>query len=304
MFRIRFHGRGGQGIKTASRLLGTALFRSGYEVQDAPRYGAERRGAPIFAYVRADRAPIRERGIIRQPDLAVVADDTLVPIPAAGVLAGLTDHSVLLIRSPTPAETWRARLNLKGPAIVLQPRSGEDRTNLPYVGAFCAGAAARLLGVVPKATLAAAIREEQGSLGEQVVQQNLDLALAAYDTVAWQEGGVTEGTAVSAADYSAPDWVDLPTEVARVSAPVIHAALTSEALKTGLWRTLRPVIDYQRCNHCWWVCSGFCPDAAIRVQEGVPKIDYDHCKGCLVCVVQCPPHAIEAQPEHAPETIP
>jgi Pyruvate/2-oxoacid:ferredoxin oxidoreductase gamma subunit len=45
MFRIRFHARGGQGIKTASRILGTAFFLEGYEVQDSPRYGAERRGA-------------------------------------------------------------------------------------------------------------------------------------------------------------------------------------------------------------------------------------------------------------------
>ncbi|MEN8711676.1 MAG: 2-oxoacid:acceptor oxidoreductase family protein, partial [Arenicellales bacterium] len=45
MYRIRFHGRGGQGMKTASRILGTAFFLAGYEVQDAPRYGAERRGA-------------------------------------------------------------------------------------------------------------------------------------------------------------------------------------------------------------------------------------------------------------------
>ena len=64
MYRIRFHGRGGQGIKTGSRILGSALFNSGYDVQDAPRYGAERRGAPIFAYVRADQATINERGII------------------------------------------------------------------------------------------------------------------------------------------------------------------------------------------------------------------------------------------------
>jgi len=53
MFRIRFHGRGGQGMKTASRILGMAFFKAGYQVQDAPCYGAERRGAPIFAYVRA-----------------------------------------------------------------------------------------------------------------------------------------------------------------------------------------------------------------------------------------------------------
>lgn len=64
MFRIRFHGRGGQGMKTASRNLGTAFFMAGYEVQDAPRYGAERRGAPIFAYVRADRSQINERGMV------------------------------------------------------------------------------------------------------------------------------------------------------------------------------------------------------------------------------------------------
>jgi pyruvate ferredoxin oxidoreductase gamma subunit len=57
------------------------------------------------------------------------------------------------------------------------------------------------------------------------------------------------------------------------------------------------VIDYDRCNRCWWVCSTFCPDGAIRVEAGTPRIDYEHCKGCLVCVAQCPPHAIEAVPE-------
>ena len=55
MYRIRMHGRGGQGIKTASQILSSAFFAAGFEVQDAPRYGAERRGAPLFAVVRADR---------------------------------------------------------------------------------------------------------------------------------------------------------------------------------------------------------------------------------------------------------
>ncbi len=88
MFRIRFHGRGGQGMKTASRVLGSAFFLEGFEVQDAPLYGAERRGAPIFANVRASREPIDERGVIRHPDLVVVADDTLISVPAAAVLQG------------------------------------------------------------------------------------------------------------------------------------------------------------------------------------------------------------------------
>ena len=86
MYRIRFHGRGGQGMKTASRILGTAFFLEGFEVQDAPRYGAERRGAPIFAYVRANRQAIQERGVIHRPDLVIVADDSLVPVPGAGAV--------------------------------------------------------------------------------------------------------------------------------------------------------------------------------------------------------------------------
>jgi pyruvate ferredoxin oxidoreductase gamma subunit len=60
---------------------------------------------------------------------------------------------------------------------------------------------------------------------------------------------------------------------------------------------MRPVIDYDRCRHCWWVCSTFCPDNAIAVSDGKPVIDYDHCKGCMICVAQCPPHAIAAIPE-------
>ena len=112
MYRIRFHGRGGQGLKTASRILGSAFFFEGFEVQDAPRYGAERRGAPIFAYVRASTRPVFERGVIRNPDLVLVADESLVCAPAAGVLQGLDETSLLLIVSTEKVEAWRRRLDL------------------------------------------------------------------------------------------------------------------------------------------------------------------------------------------------
>ena len=105
MYRIRLHGRGGQGIKTAGRILGTALFREGFEVQDAPRYGAERRGAPIFAYVRADDKAICERGVIHQPNLVLVVDESLLDLPAANVLEGLSASSVVLIRYTAATHT-------------------------------------------------------------------------------------------------------------------------------------------------------------------------------------------------------
>lgn len=302
MFRIRFHGRGGQGMKTASRILGSALFAEGLHVQDAPRYGAERRGAPIFAYVRADRKPIDERGIIRRPDLVIVADDTLVPIPAAGVLAGLDAHTLMLINSQESAAIWQERLNLPARIIVLPTtEETEDRAELKYIGASCAGAAACLLGVVAVPALEQALREELAPLGATVVQRNLDKALTAFRDMREMAGSVIEGVEADAADYTPPAWIELPFEQAGAAAPVIHAGLTSELANTGLWRTLRPVIDYGRCNQCWWVCSSLCPDGAIAVDQGRPRIDYDHCKGCLVCVAVCPPHAIEAQAERIPE---
>ncbi len=296
MYRIRFHGRGGQGMKTASRILGTTFFREGYEVQDAPRYGAERRGAPIFAYVRANHQPINERGIITQPDLVIVADDSLVPVPAAGVLTGIDSHSVLLINTDETTETWKHRLNLDCEIFTL-PAEAKDRDELRFIGATCCGAAAQLLGVISRDTLQQAISEELAALGDAVIAKNLARALHAYDSMQDHRGCVSTTPQANAADYRRPAWIDLPFEEARISAPDIHAAANSIEVRTGLWRTLRPVIDYDRCNRCWWVCSTFCPDGAIKVVDQTPEIDYDHCKGCMVCVAQCPPHAIEAVAE-------
>lgn len=297
MFRIRFHGRGGQGMKTASRILGSAFFHGGYEVQDAPRYGAERRGAPIFAYVRAARRPIFERGVIRRPDLVVVADDSLIAVSAGEILQGVDPHTVLLIVGNEPAATWKDRLNVPGTVLAL-PVETADAGELRYLGSSCAGAAACLVGILGKEMLQQAMREELAALGETVINRSLALADSAWQQMEAHAGCATEGGEATAAGYAPPAWIDLQAEDADISAAAIHTGLTSVEVKTGLWRTLRPVIDYGRCNRCWWVCSEFCPDSAITVgADGAPHIDYDHCKGCMVCVAQCPPHAIHAIPE-------
>ncbi len=285
-------------MKTASRILGAAFFRAGYEVQDAPRYGAERRGAPMLAYVRAARQPINERGEMPHPDLVVVADDTLIGVPAAGVLQGLDDDTVLLIESAEPAQTWRQRLAVNSTILRLPEPAAPGRGELHFVGAACAGAAARLVGEIERHALAEAVTDELSPLGADVVEENRRIALSAYDRMAPEHGAVGERHDAATNADTGVNWVDLPFEIADKSAPVIHAALTSVHVRTGLWRTMRPVIDYDRCRKCWWVCSTFCPDNAIRVtEEGRPEIDYDHCKGCMICVAQCPPHAIGAIPE-------
>ena len=299
MYRIRIHGRGGQGIKMASRVLGTALFRSGFTVQDAPRYGAERRGAPIFSYVRASRQAINERGDLHHPGLVVVADDTLLAVPAAGTLQGISADSVVLINSHESADTWRHRLNLAARVLILPAGEDvEDRAELPHVGATCAGAAACLLGVIERDAVASAIGEELADLGPEIVAKNCTSALGAYDAMLDNHGVVQEGKAVAADSYVPPAWIEMPFDEARIAAPDVRAVANSVQVRTGLWRTMRPIIDYDHCKQCWWVCSTFCPDSAITVKDNTPVIDYDHCKGCMVCVGVCPPHAIRGMPEH------
>jgi pyruvate ferredoxin oxidoreductase gamma subunit len=302
MYRIRFHGRGGQGIKTASRILGNAFFQEGFEVQDAPRYGAERRGAPIFAYVRAARERIDERGSIEHPDLVVVADESLVRLPAAGVLEGIESVGVLLIASAEPAEVWCERLGFSGLVLTLPADSIGDGAAATLLGAACVGAAARLLGVISREGLEAGIRQELAALADldaATLEQNVGIAVRSYDRMAEREGCVHEGPQYARVT-SPPGWVELASEPTSLAAPDIHGAATTEQVPTGLWRTQRPEIDADHCNRCSWICSTFCPDGAIDVgPEREPIIDYDHCKGCLMCVAVCPTHAIRVEPEAA-----
>jgi len=304
MYRIRFHGRGGQGMKTASRILGTAFFLEGLEVQDAPRYGAERRGAPIFAYVRASHSLINERGIIRVPDLVIIADDSLVTVPAAGVLAGASNQTFMLISTSEKAATWSHRLNFTGSILTLpSPVEVVDRMELRFVGATCAGAAARLCGIITQTALEQAVRDELTGLPNAVIEKNLEKALEGYTLMAEHEGCIKEAAMLSSEQYEIPEWINLPFEEASISAPAIHASLTSELMPTGLWRTMRPVIDREHCKKCWWICSTSCPDGAINIDaDNNPLIDYEHCKGCLTCVTVCPSHAILAIPEHKKPT--
>src|SRR5574340_1009474 len=100
MYGVRLHGRGGQGAKTASRILGTAAFLSGYLAQDSPTYGAERRGAPVAAFTRIAEEPIRERGFIPYPDLIVVVAASPISHSVARVEVAIDEQSVVFVNSP------------------------------------------------------------------------------------------------------------------------------------------------------------------------------------------------------------
>ena len=97
LIEIRWHGRGGQGAKTASLLLADAAFNTGKFIQGFPEYGPERMGAPITAYNRISKNPITIHSNIYEPDYVVVVDDTL--LETVDVTAGLKTNGAIVINT-------------------------------------------------------------------------------------------------------------------------------------------------------------------------------------------------------------
>ena len=99
---IRWHGRGGQGAKTAALLLADVAFKTGKYVQGFPEYGPERMGAPITAYNRISNNVIRVHSNIYTPDLVVVVDETL--LDAVNVTAGLKENGSIIVNTDKDKE--------------------------------------------------------------------------------------------------------------------------------------------------------------------------------------------------------
>ena len=118
---IRWHGRGGQGAKTAALLLADVAFKTGAYVQGFPEYGPERMGAPITAYNRISRNEIRVHSNIYTPDLVVVVDESL--LESVDVTAGLKKEGAIIVNTPKSAEEIRDELNgYKGNVYTVDAR--------------------------------------------------------------------------------------------------------------------------------------------------------------------------------------
>ena len=109
LVEIRWHGRGGQGAKTASLLLADAAFNTGKYIQGFPEYGPERMGAPITAYNRISNKPITIHSNIYEPDYVVVVDDTL--LESVPVTAGLKESGAIVINTTKDASYLKNVLN-------------------------------------------------------------------------------------------------------------------------------------------------------------------------------------------------
>jgi pyruvate ferredoxin oxidoreductase gamma subunit len=138
---IRWHGRGGQGAKTAALLLADVAFETGKHVQGFPEYGPERMGAPITAYNRISDDVIRLHTNIYEPDYVVVVDETL--LESVDVTAGLSKDGAILVNTARSAEEIKPELNgYEGKVYTVDARRistdalGKYFPNSPMLGAI------------------------------------------------------------------------------------------------------------------------------------------------------------------------
>ena len=158
MIEIRIHGRGGQGGVTLAKLLAATEHREGRSVQAFGVYAAERSGAPVQAYLRADEQPIHKPNQIYEPDHLIVLDPTLI---SPAILSGLKPGGWVLLNCDKPPEHYAGQERTAPfriatvDATAIAVRHGLGSHTVPIVNTALAGAAARLLGMNLKSVLAA-----------------------------------------------------------------------------------------------------------------------------------------------------
>ncbi len=141
IFEIRWHGRGGQGAKTAALLFGDAALSTGKYIQAFPEYGPERMGAPVQSFNRLSDKPITIHSGITNPDIVIVLDPSLMK--SIDVTAGLPENGILLVNTNKSPQEIRKELDMKGRKIatcdaykISEETIGKKIPNTPMLGAL------------------------------------------------------------------------------------------------------------------------------------------------------------------------
>lgn len=185
LVEIRWHGRGGQGAKTASLLLAEVAFNTGKYIQGFPEYGPERMGAPITAYNRISDEKLSIHSNIYEPDYVVVVDETL--IKSVAVTAGLKKEGAVIVNTSKSPEEVKKELNYEGKVYTIDARKISEETlgsyfpNTPMLAAVV-----KVSQVVPEEVFLGDIEasfKHKFSNKPQVVPKNMEAIIRSLQEV-------------------------------------------------------------------------------------------------------------------------
>jgi len=182
LVEIRWHGRGGQGAVTSAELVAQAAVSEGKYAQAFPSFGPERRGAPVMAFVRiSQQQPIRIRADIREPDVVVVLDSSLLAI--MDVSSGLKVEGMVILNSKKDVGQAKRDLGINSSlAVVDATRIARELLGVPITNTTMVGALIKATGVVSLESLVGPLKRRFGRLAER----NIDAMRHAYEeTVVW-----------------------------------------------------------------------------------------------------------------------
>jgi len=184
LVEIRWHGRGGQGAVTSAELLAQAAINEGKYAQAFPAFGAERRGAPVMAFVRIDsRQPIRIRAEVTEPDIVMVLDPGLLRV--VNVTSGLKEDGVLVVNTPKGPDGIKLEAGVKwSVATVDATKIARELLGVPIVNTAMIGALLKANEVVKLESLVEPLKERFGRLAER----NINAMKKAYEVTVVREG--------------------------------------------------------------------------------------------------------------------
>ncbi len=182
-FELRWHGRAGQGAKSASQMLAEAALDMGKYIQAFPEYGAERTGAPMKAFNRISDEKILVHNSVETPDVVVVIDDTLLGNP--DIVAGTSENTVLIVNTTRNCDWVREKSGFKGKICVVKATDialeeiGKGTPNTVMLGTI-----AKVTGIVALEILEEKIKDMfLKKFGEEVVRKNFKALHRGYEEV-------------------------------------------------------------------------------------------------------------------------
>ena len=183
LIEIRWHGRGGQGAVTSTELLARAAINEGKYASAFPAFGAERRGAPVIAFLRISKTnPIRVRSEIDEPDAVVVLDSRLLHI--VNVTVGLKEGGTLIINTGRPIQEVESEFRNKWHlAVVNATKIAQELLGVPIVNTAMIGALLKATGVVKLESLGEPLQYHFPRLAER----NMNAIKRAYEETLLKE---------------------------------------------------------------------------------------------------------------------